>query len=123
MNPRAQFLAVPKSIYSAGVLFFTLTENKFWLPDFFEFSLKAIDELVYGTSSLWEVSVSNAPSQFQRVAGLTFQYNNPFETTGHVMTLDFKYSVLQETPGGSMEVVRTYNTRTKLKIVVRSQPL
>lgn len=118
MNPRAQFFAIPKSMYQGGVLFFTQTENKFWLPDFFEFSLKAIDTFTNINTDTLQVSILNAPSQFQRVQGLTFQYNNPFETLGHVMTLDWTYSVFLDT-----EVIRKYSTRTKLKIVVRSQPL
>jgi hypothetical protein len=117
MNPRAQFFAIPKSMYSGGVLFFTQTQNKFWLPDFFEFSLNAVDTFTINSNTL-QVSVNNAPAQFTRDNGLTFYFNNPFETLGQVITLDWKYIV-----GDNNTVIREYSTRTKLKIVVRSQPL
>jgi hypothetical protein len=120
MKPRGQFEARPKSAFAGGVLYYAGTQNRFHLPELFDFSLLSgykLWEGQVGTNWSLQAILNQAPPAFNMdnfYPNIT--YNNPQPTTGRVMIVDFTYKVLG---GGSNNVIAQFSTKTSIKIVVQ----
>jgi hypothetical protein len=118
MNPRSPFNANVRIPYRNGVLFFTNTQNKFNLFDFFTFTTGIGDPIVLDANKTLDVNLSNKPYNLGLIEGSKYFFNNPSQTTGHIMNLEFVYTETDYPENNEPVILTRLYARTELKLVV-----